>query len=318
MQQNQLPLWILEPSAHNDFCTAAVIVLYETQFPSSVGAKWEERLLWSITGEEGIIVHDCYVVVCSLFIATLGRCSPSVREHTATICHKAVTTSVSSQWCGKACCPECILKCDRLCSQDSQVQVFSHWPRSYCLAQPPHCVAFEPLSSISPPVQTDAALQSTVTQQVFACHSFPQELPDHHGHHLTAWQERTTSPQQCRAYTHWLTITWTAFRRWRRESQGRWAHTALCWAEHCLAEGELFNSATPFWWLICAEHPQPLFTEQSFPLCCWVCLIQHLRDEHWDSIFWAAEGCSNLCRVLTEYELKIIILTCAASYLWSR
>lgn len=42
-------------------CTAAVIVLYETQFPSSVGAKWEERLLWSITGEEGIIVHDCYV-----------------------------------------------------------------------------------------------------------------------------------------------------------------------------------------------------------------------------------------------------------------
>lgn len=61
MQQNQLPLWILEPSAHNDFCTAAVIVLYETQFPSSVRAKWEERLLWSITGEEGIIVHDCYV-----------------------------------------------------------------------------------------------------------------------------------------------------------------------------------------------------------------------------------------------------------------
>lgn len=186
--------------------------------------------------KELLYMTAMWLVVCSIFIATLGRCSPSVREHTATICRKAVTTSVSSQRCGKACWPECILKCNLLCSQDSRVQVFSHWPRSYCPAQPPHCVAFEPFSFISPSVQTkDAALQSMVTQQVCACHSFPQELPDHHGHHLTAWQERTTSPQQCRAYTCRLTITWTGFRRWRRESQGWWAHTALCWAEHCLA-----------------------------------------------------------------------------------
>lgn len=50
-------------------------------------------------------------------------------------------------------------------------------------------------------------------------------------------------------------------------------------------QGGCFISGTSSW-LICTKHPPLLFSVQSFPLCCSVCLIQHLRDEHWVSSFW--------------------------------
>lgn len=71
--------------------------------------------------------------------------------------------------------------------------------------------------------------------------------------------------------------------RMKGECQGRWAHPTL--RRSIVLQGGLFISGTPLWWLICAKRQPPLYTVQSFPLCCWVCLTQHLRDEHWVSSF---------------------------------
>lgn len=51
---------------NNDYCTAVFIVLYETQFPSSLEARWEQHLPSSITREEGIVLYEWYFIPYSL------------------------------------------------------------------------------------------------------------------------------------------------------------------------------------------------------------------------------------------------------------
>lgn len=95
MQQIQLPLWIMEPSA---MITALQYSLFYMKLNSHPHLKQSESsTCWRpLQGKRELF---CMAVMWmaafsySIFTATHSRCSPSVWEHTATIWCKSVTTS---------------------------------------------------------------------------------------------------------------------------------------------------------------------------------------------------------------------------------
>lgn len=120
----------------------------------------------------------------------------------------------------------------------------------------------------------DATLQSTVTQQVCMFFSFNKSTTVSSEHFDRMQDVTPVAPHLHLLVDHqpcWIKGESV------RDSELIQHFTVMS----TVLQGGLFISGTPFWWVICTERPPPLCTVQSFPLCGWMCLIQHLRDEHW-------------------------------------
>lgn len=103
---------------------------------------------------------------------------------------------------------------------------------------------------------------------------FSRELPAHHGQCWTTARQDVAHHGRRRhhTYTHSLTINSAEWKGDVRDG-GLIQH---CDGMSIVWQGDLFISGSLLW-LICSKHPPFLFTVQSFPLCSWMCLIQHLR-----------------------------------------